>query len=102
MRQVSKKQARKNAEITRIKKTLPVKCHLCPNRRNDMAHLIPKATFPQYYTEEWNLVQMCRSCHNKYDNNKAFRVEQTELFQRVMANVDEEDKGRVKRYFGKI
>jgi len=74
MKRVSKSQAEKNRRIAEIKRNLPKVCFICGQPcTGDAAHLLPKSTFPQYYTEPKNIVRMCRACHNRYDNDKDFR-----------------------------
>jgi len=102
MKQVSKKQAKRNAELARIKKDLSKRCHFCGMKGTDLMHLLNKAVFPQYYCEEWNLIIGCRSCHNDYDGDREFRKKQVYLYKRILSNVKEEDKGRVMKYFGMI
>jgi len=102
MRQVSKKQAKKNSILARMKRNLPKRCHFCGMTGNDYAHSIPKSIFPEYYCEEWNLIIACRWCHNEYDGSREFRSKQTDLYERALKNVKEEDRGRVMKYFGKI
>ena len=95
---VSKKQSTKNRAIAKIKVNLnPIcACKNCNNSSVDPAHLLPRSTFPEYYTEEWNLVGMCRFCHDKFDNDKEFRQKQTHLYEIVKAH----DELAAYRYFG--
>lgn len=87
----SKKQAKKNREIAKIKASLPPVCEVCKCRETkDPAHLLPRSTFPEYYSEAWNIAGMCRTCHDKYDNDLGFRQKQTKLYQRVKANAGEQ------------
>ena len=102
IRKVSRKQQKKNQEINKIKKNLDYVCAICGKYGDDAAHIIPKSTFPQYYTEKWNIVAMCRDCHHKYDNSKQEREKQARLYTRAIKNVSKEDKGRVMNYFNKI
>ena len=102
MRQVSKKQAKKNRVLGEIKKLLPKRCYFCGMQGNDLMHLLPKSIFPEYYCEEWNLIIGCRKHHDVYDGDREYRSKHVELFNRVIKNVKEEDKGRVERYFGII
>lgn len=96
MKKVSKKQAKKNREIAKIKQRLNLICIVCRVRPSvDPAHLLPRSTFPEYYTEEWNLVGMCRCCHNSYDNDLEFRKKQIHL----IAIVNEHDTLAANRYF---
>ena len=63
MKQVSKKQAKKNTELARIKKDLSKRCYFCGMSGNDLMHILPKSIFPEYYCEEWNLIIGCRFHH---------------------------------------
>lgn len=102
IRQRNKKGALKDAQNARYKKTLQKVCCVCGGYGNDLAHVVPKSTFPQYYVSEFNLVIMCRECHVNYDNNREHRRLQKNLYSQVINNVEEEDKGRVQNYFGMI
>lgn len=99
MRQVSKRQAKKNRILAEIKRLLPKRCYFCGMRGNDLMHLLPKSIFPEYYCEEWNLIIGCREHHDVYDGDREYRSKQVELFSRVIDNVGDDDKGRVKKYF---
>lgn len=93
---VSKKQARRNRIIAQIKATMSSVCVVCKRRQAvDPAHLLPRSTYPEYYTEEWNIVGMCRCCHDKYDNDLAFRKRQLHL----LAIVKLHDELAANRYF---
>lgn len=94
---VSKKQARKNREIAKLKANMyPICfCKGCRNNSIDPAHLLPRSTFPEYYTEEWNIVGMCRGCHNRYDNDIEFRKKQTHIIEIVKQH----DELAANRYF---
>ncbi len=81
--QMSKKQVSKNSELRRIKQAHEKECVICGNYGDDLAHLLPKSTFPEYYTLEANLVIMCRTCHNLYDNDVEFRKRRLKLFKQV-------------------
>ena len=80
MRKVSTKQSAKNRELARIKANLDRACIICANEGHDLAHLLPKSTYPEHYTEPLNLVIMCRSCHVNYDNDLEFRQKQINLY----------------------
>ena len=100
---VGKKQARKNSILANIKKDLEPICAICGvYGANDLSHTTPKSTFPQYYTEDWNVAILCRDCHDKFDESVEFRKKQTHLYNNVINYVREEDKGRVNMYFGLI
>ena len=103
IKNTSNKQAKRNRELAKIKSDLEPICYICGRwGANDLAHILFKAGFPQYYTKDWNLIILCRECHNKFDENVDFRREQSKLYERVCQNVKEEDKGRVLKYFGKL
>ena len=90
IKQVSAKQSVKNAELTKIKKSLPSNCIIpdCDCKGIDLCHLLAKSLYPEYYTKEENLVRMCRIHHNLFDDCKEFRQKQTFLFNQV-AEFDE-------------
>lgn len=98
MRKVSKKQALKNREVARIKANLPIFCCLCGQRPVDAAHLLPKSEYPEHYTKEWNIVPLCRTCHDRYDSDRGFRREQKKLVEIVKKH----DILAANRYFGLI
>lgn len=79
MKKVSKSQSGRNREMDKIKRNLSPYCCLCGRPAVDPAHLLPRSTFPEYYTEEWNVVPMCREHHNLYDDNIEFRRNCTDL-----------------------
>jgi 5-methylcytosine-specific restriction endonuclease McrA len=83
MIKISKKQAEKNKRLEKIKEKLPKVCVICGNTGNDLAHLLNKQLFPEYYTKTQNLVILCRDCHVLYDNNVEFRMRQIKLFKQV-------------------
>lgn len=99
---MSKKQARKNTTLAKIKKRMDGKCHICGGRGVDLCHVLPKSRFPEYYTDEWNLFLGCRYHHTMYDYNVEFRKRCTELRDRALENVKQEDVGRVNAYFGNL
>jgi hypothetical protein len=101
MRKVSKSQARKNAELAKIKKEMDRVCYFCGGYGNDLAHLLPRSIALQYHTERWNLAIFCRSHHNLFDNNVEFRKKCNSLYEQVIKNVRPEDVGLVRKYFGK-
>lgn len=96
MRKVSSKQALRNREVAKIKDNLPNFCCLCGQRPVDAAHLLPKSEYPEHYIKEWNIVPLCRSCHNMYDSDRGFRREQKKL----VDIVKEHDPLAANRYFG--
>jgi predicted restriction endonuclease len=96
MKRVSKRQAALNRAVARIKDVKCDRCVICGRPYVDAAHLLPRSMYPEYYTEEWNIVPMCREHHTRYDNNKAFRQTCTELYDIVKAH----DECAAFRYFG--
>lgn len=97
MRRKSLKQARKDRFLSDLKKELKPICEICGREGKDLAHLLPKSTFPEHYTNPKNLVILCRSCHNKYDNDIEFRKKQNKLYERICSF----DKMGADRYFKK-
>lgn len=95
MKQVSSKQAQRNREVAKIKQSLSPFCAICGKPAVDAAHLIPKSMYPEHYTNPQNIVGLCRECHNKYDNNLAFRQRQKRLIERVKSF----DECAANRYF---
>ena len=83
MRKVSIKQLARNREIAKIKKTLLPVCVICGRPATDLAHLLPKSVWPEYYTLPENLRMMCRKHHTLYDDDLSFRQQQTELIEAV-------------------
>ena len=83
MRKVSTKQRAKNRELARIKRELYKSCVICGCNGSDLAHLLPKSLYPEYYIEEQNLVIMCRDCHNQYDNDLTFRKQHMHLYDKI-------------------
>lgn len=96
MRKVSKKQAKLNREMDKIKRNLSPYCCLCGRAAVDPAHLLPRSLYPEYYTEEWNVVPMCREHHAQYDNNREFRKNCAALVNVVCQH----DENAANRYFG--
>lgn len=86
MKKVSKQQAKKNREIAKIKKSLSPYCCICGAYATDPAHLLPRSMFPEYYTETWNIVPMCRKHHDRYDGDRNFRRSCTKLVEIVIGH----------------
>lgn len=95
MRQISAKQSKRLRKFNEIKRGLSSQCVICGGEAVDAAHLLPRSTFPEYYTEEWNIVPMCRHCHNSYDNDISFRQKQIKIYDRIK----EHDQQAAYRYF---
>ena len=94
----SKKQSQKN---TLVKKARDSKEHICIICRNyceqgDPVHLLPRSTFPQYYTEPLNVWRGHRECHRRYDDNKSFRGSLTHIIDIVSKFANKEE---INRYF---
>ena len=96
LKPVSKKQAKINREIAKINRSLSPYCCICGTHAVDPAHLLPKSIFPQYYTEPWNIVPMCREHHDLYDGNRDYRRSRTELVEIVLQH----DVEAANLYFG--
>lgn len=96
MRKVSKKQSILNRAVAKIKASKSDRCMICGRPYVDAAHLLPKSVWPEYYTEEWNIVPLCREHHTRYDNSRSFRQTCTELYNIVKAH----DEHAAFRYFG--
>jgi len=87
MNNISKKQAKKNSELAQIKKEITREfgdlCMICRRARaTDLMHILPKSIWPEHYTEKWNLIIGCRSCHDMFDSSAAFR-RRTGLYEHV-------------------
>lgn len=96
MRKVSKKQSILNRAVAKIKASKSDRCIICGRPYVDAAHLLPKSVWPEYYTEEWNIVPLCREHHTRYDNSRSFRQTCTELYEIAKAH----DEQAAFRYFG--
>lgn len=96
MRQVSKKQASINRELARIKSTLDKRCVICGSVGNDLSHIFPRSTYPEYQTDPRNLQILCRECHRKFDDDRSFRRQQTKIIEKAR----EIDECATNRHFG--
>jgi hypothetical protein len=83
MRKVSKSQAKKNRILAEIKKGLDKHCTICGQPGNDLAHILCKNIWPEYYTLRENVMILCRDCHVEFDKSKSFRRKQTKIYQRA-------------------
>lgn len=83
MKKISTKQAKRNRIISEYKKLHVMQCVICGRSASEMAHLLPKSIFPEYYTEPDNLVILCRECHQMHDDNCDFRTRQDKLFKQA-------------------
>lgn len=52
--------------------------------------------YPEYQTDPRNLQILCRDCHRKFDDDRAFRRAQTKIVERAK----EIDECAANRYFG--
>lgn len=102
LKKVSKKQAKKNSELQKIKSGKERRCYFCGGYGGELMHILNRSTFPQYYTKEWNLVMGCNLHHSMFDYSIEFRKKYNSLFKQVVENVNIEDIGMVNRYFGKL
>lgn len=96
MRKISNKQSRINAELTRIKKTMPKRCEICGRYGDDLSHILPRSLYPEHQTDPRNLQILCRDCHRRFDDDRAFRRSQTAIVEKAK-KVDEL---ATNRYFG--
>ena len=96
MKKVSKKQASINNELARIKQSLDKRCAICGRVGNDLSHIFPRSLYPEYQTDPRNLQILCRDCHRKFDDDRAFRRAQTQIVERAK----EIDECAANRYFG--
>ena len=82
MKKVSDKQRLKDRELVKIKASLPKVCYICDrNCICEGAHILPRSTFPEYYTLPKNLIPLCKECHFKFDNDLKFRQQQEQIFE---------------------
>lgn len=95
MKRVSTKQAALNRAVAKVKASKPDMCVICGRNFTDAAHLLPRSLYPEYYTEDWNIVPMCRYHHTMYDNNRSFRKTCTKLYEIVKQH----DELAANRYF---
>ena len=96
MRKVSRKQAAIHAELRRIKATMGDRCAICGGRGCDLSHILPRSLYPEYVTDPRNLQILCRECHRKFDDNREFRRNQTNIVERAK----QIDELATYRYFG--
>lgn len=96
MKQISPKQRRINSELAKIKKTLGTRCEICGREGHDLSHILPRSLYPEYQTDPRNLQILCRECHRKFDDDRAFRRRQTSIVERAK----QIDELATNRYFG--
>ena len=96
MKQVSSKQARINAELNKIKSSLPKRCVICGRVGNDLSHILPRSLYPEYQTDPRNLQILCRECHKRFDDDREFRRSQRRIVEQALL-IDER---AANRYFG--
>lgn len=97
-RKVSTRQQQINRELRIIKRELPNVCCICgkPCEGGDLMHLLPKSIYSEYKTAEWNLrIGHRYPCHERYDNDLAFRKQQTHIFEHLKKH----DEQAARRYF---
>ena len=97
IRKVSDKQRAVNVALRKIKRELPDFCCVCgkPCLDGDTMHLLPRSLFPEYKIEVWNLRKGHRECHQRYDNDLAFRQRQMHIFNHLCQH----DEQAARRYF---
>jgi 5-methylcytosine-specific restriction endonuclease McrA len=96
MRQVSDKQRRINSELAKIKRGLGTRCAICGREGHDLSHILPRSLYPEYQTDPRNLQILCRDCHRKFDDDREFRRNQTDIVERAK----QIDECAANRYFG--
>lgn len=96
MKQISKKQARINAELSKIKSSLTKRCVICGREGNDLSHILPRSLYPEYQTDTRNLQILCRDCHVRFDNDREFRRNQD----KIVEQAKQIDECAANRYFG--
>lgn len=79
MKKISNKQQRRNRELSAIKAQLPKVCVICGRYGNDLAHILPKSLYPEYYTDKRNLVIMCRNHHNEFELFQRAKLQKTQV-----------------------
>ena len=96
MKRISGKQARINAELARIKSSLPKRCVICGREGNDLSHILPRSLYPEHQTDPRNLQILCRECHRRFDDDREFRRSQRRIVEKAL----EIDECAANRYFG--
>lgn len=96
MKRTSRKQARINAELVKIKSSLPKMCVICGRVGNDLSHILPRSLYPEYQTDTRNLQILCRECHRRFDDDREFRRSQ----RKIVEQAREIDECAANRYFG--
>lgn len=98
MKRYSKAQQQKNTLVHKAKNEKENICIVCKNycESGDPMHLLPKSTFPQYYTEPLNIWRGHRECHKRYDDNKSFRSSLNHIIDIVSKFATKEE---INRYF---
>lgn len=97
MKQISNKQQQKNRELAQLKAELPKLCKICGLPANDLAHVFPRSTHPQYITEPLNVMILCREHHVRFDDDFRFRHEQWEIIDQARLFATKEE---IYRHFG--
>lgn len=84
MKKISNKRAAQERILKKYRdEELPRFCEICGRPASDLAHLLPRSLYGEYYTEKWNCHALCRDCHNKFDADPEFRKQQTKLYNEV-------------------
>ena len=98
MKKQSSKQQKKNTLVKKARDEKECICIVCKNycESGDAMHLLPRSTFPEYYTEPLNIWRAHRECHRRYDDNKSFRASLTHIIDIVSKFARKED---IERYF---
>jgi len=81
IKQVSDKQVKLNAELKIVKAQIKLDrgplCQCCETRaHSDVAHIIPREN-KKWYSEESNLLLLCRTCHVNLDHYKTYAFNRT-------------------------
>lgn len=46
-------------------------CKICSKPARIVHHIFPLDEFPEYGMDDWNLVSLCCSCHNRIDSSRS-------------------------------
>ena len=101
MKQISAKQQQRNNILAKIKQGLKKKCFICDAPANDLAYILPKSLYPEYYTEKRNLIILCRQCYDKFDNNIKFRQKKIKLYN-IAKQIDKQAAKNILKYLQKV
>lgn len=71
-------------------------CMICGKYSTvQLAHLLPKSIYPEYYTLHENHALFCQECHYLYDNDIQFRQNQENFYKQICSF----DKMAADKYF---